>query len=159
MLQGKGHLEGKSKIKNFYKNLTNKLRKNVGKQVTKNASGEEKNNVDESFEKNAKSYLNIIKNKLSKLTNSINNFIEINSNTVKFKQNLVRLYLFIKIKNKLKKDENKDEKSLKIFKSIQQELKKDTSNIFNLKTYNKVIETYQARIKSKINLIQTTLNP
>ncbi len=143
-------MEGKSKIKNFYKNLTNKLRKNVKKLGTNNGVEEGSRGVDDSFEKNAKSYLNIVKNKLTKLTNSINNFIEINANTVKFKQNLVKLYLFIKIKNKMIKDENRDEKALKIFNSIQEDLKKDSSNIFNLRTYYQEIESFQDRINSKI---------
>ncbi len=117
---------------------------------TNNGVEEGSRGVDDSFEKNAKSYLNIVKNKLTKLTNSINNFIEINANTVKFKQNLVKLYLFIKIKNKMIKDEYRDEKTLKIFNSIQEDLKKDSSNIFNLRTYYQEIESFQDRINSKI---------
>lgn len=158
-------LKGKSKIKNFYKNLTNKLRKNVEKLGRKNVEKNERkivvervNKVDDGFEKNAKSYLDIVKNKLTKLTNSINNFIEINANTVKFKQNLVKLYLFIKIKNKMSKDENRDEKSLSIFKSIQDDLKTDSSNIFNLRTYYQEIQTFQERINSKIKFIKITTN-
>jgi len=150
ILPGANLLEGKSKIKNFYKNLTNKLRKNVKKLGAKNGVNEGLSRVDDGFEKNAKSYLNIVKNKLTKLTNSINNFIEINANSVKFKQNLVKLYLFIKIKNKMIKDENRDEKALKIFNSIQEDLKKDSSNIFNLRTYYQEIESFQDRINSKI---------
>ena len=112
------------------------------------------------FEKNAISYLRLLQNKLSVLSDNINEFMKINSNTNKFKQNLVKTYIYIKIKNNLKNSKRKGdliEESSMFFKKIESELTKNQTKVLNPINFSNEIKIFQQKINSKYRYLIRSL--